>query len=157
MSGKMFLKFEQPAIQGEAVHPGHKGQIEVLSWSHAFDQKSSPLRSNEIEFAAHRPFIFTKLQDPATDDLLKLCWSAREIGKALFCAYRADGENPLVKQLEIEFTKVIIANVSLSGAEDGLATESVSLIYGAVRYLHFPKGEDVGQRVSHDLIRQVVQ
>lgn len=157
MSGKMFLKFEKPAIQGEAVHPDHQGQVEVLSWRHAFDQKSSPLRSAEIDFAAHQPFIFTKLQDLATDGLLKLCWSAREIDKALFCAYRAHGDNQLVKQLEIEFTKVIIANVSLSGAEDGLAAESVSLIYGAVRYRHFPRAGEAGLGASHDLIRQVVQ
>jgi type VI secretion system secreted protein Hcp len=157
MSGKMFLKLEGPAVQGEAVHPDHKGQIEVLSWSHAFDQKSSPLRRNEIEFAAHRPFTFTKLQDQTTDGLLKLCWSGREIEKALFYAYRVDDGGRQVKQLEIEFTKVVIASMSLSGAEDGLATETVSLSYGAGRYRHASKGEEAGLGVSHDLIQQTVK
>ena len=52
-----------------------------------------------MEKANHSDFTFTKYLDSSTDDLLKMCWSGKQIGKATVCAYRANGDNKPVKYL----------------------------------------------------------
>jgi type VI secretion system secreted protein Hcp len=161
MAGNMFLKFETPEITGEATSTDHAGEIEVLSWSHSFNQPTSPTRSSAgggtVEKANHADFSFTKYTDAASDDLLKMCWSGKMIAKGTFCAYRADGENTPVKYLEIIMEKIIVSNVSIGGGTGDIPTETVSLSYGIVSYNYKPQKEDDGtsegvQPVKHDLI-----
>ncbi len=105
MAGNMFLKLETPNIEGESNDSGHVKEIQVLSWSHSFNQPTSPTRSSAgggtVEQANHSDFTFSKYTDSATDDLLKQCWSGKQIKKGTFTAYRADGNNKAVKYLEI--------------------------------------------------------
>ena len=44
MSTNMYLKFENPEMEGEASDNEHEGEIEVLSWSHSFHQPTSSSR-----------------------------------------------------------------------------------------------------------------
>ena len=43
MATNMYIKFEDPSI-GSSDAPGHKDEIEVLSWNHGFVQPTSPTR-----------------------------------------------------------------------------------------------------------------
>ena len=92
MAGTMFLKLTGPDITGESTDSAHPGEIQVLSWSHSFNQPTSPTRSSAgggtVEQANHSDFSFTKYTDASTDDLLKMCWSGKHIEKGVFCAYR---------------------------------------------------------------------
>ena len=121
MSARMFIKFDEPGITGEATASDHSNEIEVLSWSHSFNQPTSATRSSAgggtVEQANHSDFTFVKYLDAATDDLLKMCWSGKQIGKATFCAYRANGDNTPVKYLEIAMDKVVVSNLSLRGRQ----------------------------------------
>ena len=114
-----------------------------------------------MEQANHSDFTIVKYLDAATDDLLKMCWSGKQIGKATFCAYRANGDNTPVKYLEIALDKVVVSNVSLSGGSGDLPTENISLSYGKVQYSYVTQKKTDGtgdgvQPVSHDLITQQV-
>ena len=161
MASNMYLKFEGPAIQGECSDANHKNEIEVHAWNHGFTQPTSPLRSSAgagtVERAHHADFTFTKYLDSSTDDLLKHCWSGKQISKATLTCYRADGNNKPIEYLKVAMEQVIIANVSLGGGGGDLPVENVALSYGKVQYVYNPQKKEDGtsgpaqQPIAHDL------
>ena len=140
MSANMYLKFEEPPISGSSTVAGHAGEIEVLSWNHGFVQPTSPTRgsagSGTVEQATHQNFTFTKYLDHGTNDLLKYCWSGKQIGKATLSCFRSDGasDNKPVLYLTVVMEHVIISNYSVSGGPGDVPVENVSLDYGVVQY-----------------------
>ncbi|WP_313537519.1 type VI secretion system tube protein Hcp [Sphingomonas sp.] len=165
MAMNAFIKFTEPDIKGESTDSTHSEQIQVLSWSHSFNQPTKAVRSTAgggtVEQANHSDFTFSKYTDAATDDLLKYCWNGKQIGKALLQVYRADGNDAAILYMEIEMEDVIISNVSIGGGQGDLPTENISLAYGKVTYKYKTQKPDTGdaggvQPVSHDLIKQVV-
>ena len=76
MATNMYIKFEEPGIEGGSSAAEHAEQIEIMSWSHGFTQPTSPTRATAgggtVEQANHSNFTFTKYIDSATDDLLKM-------------------------------------------------------------------------------------
>lgn len=166
MAGNFFLKFDTPAIKGESTDSSHAGEIQVLSWSHSFNQPTKATRSSAgggtVEQANHSDFSFTKYIDASTDDLLKMCWNGKQIGTGTFTAYRADGDNKPIKYLEITFEKIVISNYSVSGGTGDLPTESITFGYGKVKYAYTAQKTEDGtgggvEPVSHDLIKQEVE
>lgn len=137
MSAKMFIKFEEPAITGSGSEPGHESELPILSWTHGFMQPTGP-GSGTAGQATHQSLTFTKYLDNATKDLLKYCWSGKQIGKATIACYRSIGgwDDKLVKYLEIVMQHVIIANYSVSGGPSDIPIENVSLDYGLVQYTY---------------------
>jgi type VI secretion system secreted protein Hcp len=169
MAGNMFIKFENPAVDGGSTSKGHETEIEVLNWSHGFIQPTSPVRSHAgsgtVEKAKHGQFTFTKYMDPATDDLLKFCWSGQHVDKVTFQAYRSSGDtggNQMgVPYLKIEMESAVVANFSVGGSQGDIPTESVTLDYGKVTYTYTQSDQTEGttaapQAVSHDLRTNVV-
>ncbi|TVR82127.1 MAG: type VI secretion system tube protein Hcp, partial [Rhodospirillales bacterium] len=137
----------------------------VLSWSHSFNQPTSPTRSSAgsgtVEQANHADLSFTKYTDSASDDLLKMCWSGKQIGKGTLQFYRADGNNNPVKYLEIVMEKIIVAAFSVGGGMGDLPTETISLSYGKVQYNYIPQKEEDGtsggnEPVTHNLMTEEV-
>ena len=166
MAGNMFLKIENPNVEGSSADSSHAKQIQALSWGHSFSQPTSPTRSSAgggtVEQATHAPFSFTKYTDSATDDLLKLHWSGKHIGKCTFYAYRADGNNKAVLYLQIDMEQVVISHFSVGGGAGDIPVENVSLNYGKVKYIYKGQKKEDGtadgdQPVSHDLIKQEVE
>jgi type VI secretion system secreted protein Hcp len=165
MAGNFFLKLETPNITAESNDSNHVGEIQVLSWSHSFNQPTSATRSSAgggtVEQANHADFSFTKYIDASTDDLLKMCWSGKQIATGTFTGYRADGDNKPVEYLKIVFTDIIVSNYSISGGTGDLPTETLSMSYGKVTYTYTQQKVADGtaggvQPVSHDLIKQEV-
>lgn len=137
MATNMYIKFETPSVQGGSKEPGHAGEIEVLSWSHGFVQPTSPTRSGggTIEQATHQNLTFTKYLDTATNELLKLCWSGMQLGKATLTAYRSEGrDDQPIRYLEIIMEHVVIANYSISGGPGDVPVENIALDYGIIHY-----------------------
>ena len=142
MATNMYIKFEEPAITDPSAAPGHEKELEILSWSHGFAQPTSPTRSaagkGTVEQATHQNLTFTKYLDGATSQILELCWSGKQIGKATITCWRADGavDGKPVKYLEVAMQHVIIANYSVSGGPGDMPVENVSLDYGIVQYTY---------------------
>ncbi|MGQ9371241.1 Hcp family type VI secretion system effector [Azospirillum sp. ST 5-10] len=165
MAANMFIAFKTPDITGESADSNNTNAIQVLSWSHSFNQPTSPTRSSAgsgtVEQANHSDFSFTKYTDAATDDLLKYCWNGQQIGTATFSAFRSDGNNSPVKYLEIVMTGVIVSNVSIGGGTGDISTETVTLSYNSVQYTYIQQKSADGtpggnQPVKHDLAAQSV-
>jgi len=166
MSSNMYIKFEEPAVEGSSSAPGHEREIEVLSWSHGFAQPTSGRRDFSApdtgELATHQNLTFTKYLDATTNTLLRLCWSGKQIGKATISCYRSDGSNSkLVQYLEIVMQHVVIANYSVSGGPGDLPVENVSLDYGIVQYNYIEqKRADANAAVKpakHNLASKTVE
>jgi type VI secretion system secreted protein Hcp len=165
MAANFFLKLETPDIKGESTDASHKDELQILSWSHSFNQPTKPTRSSAgggtVEQANHSDFSITKYLDAATDDLLKACWTGKQIGKGTFSAYRADGDNKAIKYLEVIMEKIVVSNISFGGGAGDLPTETVALAYGKVSYNYMPQKDEDGsaggvQPVTHDLMSQEV-
>lgn len=163
MPSNMLINFLKPDIKGESADQNNRDAITVLSWSHSFNQPTSPLRTTRggtVEQANHADFSFTKYLDAATPDLLKCCWSGRTFEKVVFTACRSDGDGKLQKYLEIIFSDVIITNLSTGGSTGDMPSETVTLGYGAVSYQYTRRNHDGGSQASpavlHDLNRQMV-
>ncbi len=165
MGMNAFIKFTEPEIKGESTDSSHSEEIQVLSWSHSFNQPTKAVRSSAgggtVEQANHSDFTFSKYTDAATDDLLQYCWNGKQIGKAVMQVYRADGNKEAILYLQVEMEDIVISNVSIGGGQGDLPTENISLAYGKVTYSYKPQKPDTGnvggqQVIAHDLITQVV-
>ena len=167
MATNMYLNFENPALAGESTDSGHADWIEILSWSHSFNQPTSPVRSSAgggtVERANHSDLTFTKYIDSSTDDLLKQCWTGKHVGKATIQCYRSDGPTgEPQKYLEIVMEHVVISNYSISAGAGDIPIENVSLSYGIVQYNYNPQDEKTGengsaQPVKHDLMTNTIE
>ena len=160
MAVNVFMRFSNPAIRGESTDPDHDGEVQLLSWSHSFNQPTRATRADSaaVEQASHSDFTFSKYLDTATDELLGHCWSGKPIGRAEMTCYRADGDNAALLYLTVVMEDVIVSNVSIGGGPGDLPTETISLAYAKVTYIyHDVAGRgDASGSVSHDLTRQVV-
>jgi type VI secretion system secreted protein Hcp len=167
MASNMYLKFEDPVVEGSSTAEGHAKDIEVLSWSHGFVQPTSPTRSSAgagtVEQATHQNLSFTKYLDTATDSLLKYCWSGKQFKTATLSCFRSDGakDNKPVEYLKIIMEHVVIANYSVSGGPGDVPVENVSLDYGIVQYnyieqKHADGAADANKPAKHDLEKRVV-
>lgn len=144
MTSNMYLKFEMPSIVGASQVPGHKGEIEVLSWSNSFVQPTSPSRgqpdTGTVEQAKHSNFTFTKYADSSTNDLLKLCWSGKMIMKATLTCCRVDGtDDKPVEYLAVVMEHVLIMNYSILGGPGDVPVEKMELDYGIIEYRYKPQ------------------
>ena len=159
MATNMYLKLDK--IEGECTAEGHAKEIEILSWSHGFSQPTSSVRASSgstVEKANHSDISITKYLDSATDDILKLCWTGKQIETGVIVCLRSDGadDNKHVEYLKIEMEDIIISNYSISGGAGDLPIENISLNYGKVKYTYLPQKQDDGtggsaQPISMDL------
>jgi type VI secretion system secreted protein Hcp len=162
MAQIFFLKIAD--IDGECAVEGHAKEIQVLSWSHSFNQPTSPTRSGPgggtVEQANHADFSFTKYTDIASVPMLKQCWNGKTIRAATFTACRSDGDAS-VEYLKVEMSDVIISNISLGGGTGDAPIETVTLSYRAVKYSYTlqPAGSPASARPSarHDLALMKVE
>jgi type VI secretion system secreted protein Hcp len=167
MAHNVFIKCA--AWNGGSTSKGHEAEIEVASWSHGFDQPTSPIRSaaggGTYEKAHHHHFTFTKQLDSSTDDILKSLWTGAHIDKVLLTCYRAAGDTGAnqigVPYLKVEMESVIVTAFAISGGDGGFVNETVSLNYAKVTYTYTNQDKTSGkvgaaQPVSHDLRTNVV-
>ena len=100
-------------------------EIEILSWSHGFSQPTSSVRASSgatVEKANHSDLSVTKYLDSATDDIIKSCWTGKQIKTAKIVCLRSDGsdDNKHIEYLIIDMDEVIISNYSVSGGAGDL-------------------------------------
>lgn len=161
MAVNTFLATVGPVCTGGTNQKGHEGDMEIMSWSHACHQPTSPVRSHAgggtIEKAAHANFTITKQLDSATDDLLKICWTGKHIDKVTLSAYRSTGDETMtLAYVVIEMESVIVADYSISGGQGEFPTEVISFAYGKITYTYTGQDRSKGtigsaQPVYHDL------
>jgi type VI secretion system secreted protein Hcp len=164
MATNMYLKLDK--IEGEATAAEHDKEIEILSWSHGFSQPTSSVRASSgatVEKANHSDISITKYLDSSTDDILKMCWTGKQIKTGVITCLRSDGatDNKYVTYLKIELDEIIISNYSISGGGGDLPVENISLNYGKIKYTYMNQKKEDGtggnaQPISYDLVTNKV-
>lgn len=164
MSTNMFLKLD--SITGESTASEHDKEIEILSWSHGFSQPTSSVRASSgstVEKVNHSDISITKYLDASTDDILKMCWTGKQIKTGTITCLRSDGseDNKHVIYLKIELEEIIVSNYRISGGGGDLPIENISLNYGKVKYTYLPQKQADGtggsaQPISYDLLTNKV-
>jgi len=147
MSTNIYLKLD--GIKGECKAEGHADEIEILSWSHGFSQPTSSVRASSgstVEKANHSDLSITKYLDSSTDDLLKSCWTGKQIKTGKIVCLRSDGavDNKHVEYLTVDLEEIIISNLSISGGSGDLPIENVSMNYGKIKYTYMPQKKEDG-------------
>jgi type VI secretion system secreted protein Hcp len=143
MAINMYIKFETPNIAGSGTGE-HAGEIEVLSWSHGFQQPTGRGR----EQTGHESLSFTKYMDASSTELLRSCWEGRQFGKVTLRCYRPDGsvERRFVEYLSVVLEHVVISDFKVSGGPGDIPVEHVSLDYGLISY-HYTEQHPAGERL----------
>ena len=127
----MFLKFGNPAIQGESADKDHAGWIELNSWAHSIVQPRSATAStaggHTAERCEHADMTFTKDIDVVSPLLYQHASGGTTFDEVTIDFMRADGEGKRVKYLEIKLKYVIISSIAPSVVGEGLPSETFSL------------------------------
>lgn len=144
MAVDMFIKIGD--MGGESKDSGHKGEIDVLSWSWGMSQSGS-MHSGGGGGAGKvnvQDLSLTKWMDASSAPLMKACCAGTHIGEALLTVRKA-GDKPL-EYLKIKLTNVLVSAVSTggSGGEDRL-TENVTLNFEKVNVEYNTQNEKGGK------------
>jgi type VI secretion system secreted protein Hcp len=133
VAGAIFLKID--GIDGESHFDGHKGEIDVLSWSWGVSQSATTHTGGGggSGKANVSDLSFVHSVDLASPNLLKNCFTGKHIGSALLTVRKAGGDKSL-PFLTIKMSDIIISSVSDGGSDGGgeRPTESVSLNFAKV-------------------------
>ena len=129
MAVDAFLKLD--GIDGESQDDGHKGEIDVLSWSWggaatgSFDIGGGGSSGK----ASFQDISVTKYYDKASPNLMKKLADGTHISEATLFARKAGGSSAM-ELLKIKLKDVIITSVSLGGSGgDDRYVENVSLAF----------------------------
>ncbi|MBU3917256.1 type VI secretion system tube protein Hcp [bacterium] len=133
---RTFLKID--GMKGPSSYLGEEGSIELLGWDHAFNQPTQLARSAGNTASAgkakHAPMTVLKQIDSTTTELLKKCWSGKQIDTMTISSYNAD-----VRYLYVELKKVVVKDQRLSDSPSQIVPlEELVLDYGAVKYSYTP-------------------
>ncbi|MBF0225361.1 MAG: type VI secretion system tube protein Hcp [Desulfobacterales bacterium] len=153
MASNMYIKFDK--IDGESTDKNHIKWIEILGWSHSFSQPTPPMShrnssGSTLEKCHHSELTFSKYLDVATDDLLKTCWTGKQVETVKIECFRADGQTTnAIKYLMIDMLDVIITNLSISGGGGDIPVENLSLSYSKITYTYIDKKKADGTGASN--------
>lgn len=127
MATDMFLKID--TVDGESVVDGHKGEIDIMSWSWGMSQAGSMHTSTGggAGKVNVQDLSFTKLVDSTTHRLFQAVCGGDHFKWATLSVRKAGGKNP-IDYLQIKMEDVIISSYTPggSGGEDRIS-ESVTL------------------------------
>ena len=147
MATNFFMKIKE--IPGESVDKAHKGEFELLSFSHGVSQPVSTTRSSgggaTVEKCFHQDFAINKYIDVGTPDLNLYCCEGNPLKEIIITCYRADdaGGKP-VEYMKYTLNDSIISNISISGGGGDLPVESITFNYAKIKWCYLPQKETGG-------------
>jgi type VI secretion system secreted protein Hcp len=144
VAGAIFLKID--GIDGESAFDGHKGEIDVLSWSWGVSQTGTTHTGGggTAGKANVQDLSFMHGVDLATPNLLKNCFNGKHIKSALLTQRKAGGDKSL-PFLTIKMSDVIISAVQPSGSDGGeRPMESVTLNFAEVEFVYKQQDDKTG-------------
>lgn len=131
MPADIYLKFEEPKVEGESQDEELKGQIECASWNWGESQPSvthtpTGLTAGRVQVS---DMSISKLLDKSSPKLMEHCATGKTFGKVTLVQRKAVGKSQLLKEfITITLETVLIASYSISGTDGGgTPIESITL------------------------------
>jgi len=145
----MYLEFKNPVVVGESTDAEHKGQIEILSFSHGESQPGGGTRSTAGGGTSGRvtmqDFSVAKYLDKSSPVLNLACCAGTHYGTVTIQLYRAtqDASKP-VKYMEYILTDAVIASYSISGGggSGDVPVESLSFNFSTIKWSYIPQKKE---------------
>lgn len=145
MAVDMFLKIEEPGVDGESGDSEHENEIDVLAWSWGVSQSGTMhiARGGGAGKVNVQDLSVTKWIDSASPNLFPHCAEGTQFAKATLTCRKASGDGGQIPFLVITMEPVIISSVSIggSGGEDRF-TENLSLNFGKFTVTYTPQAND---------------
>ena len=141
MATEMFLKFEDYAIEGESVTPGHEREIDVSSFH--WTVNNSVCMQEDIGFgrANVRNIVLNKSTCRATPKLWKAIVEGSRFKGATIFVRKAAGNDPL-NYLVIVMTDLSVVRQEFNGDSDGIVAESFELSFSEVEIIYQQQKDD---------------
>jgi type VI secretion system secreted protein Hcp len=136
MATDTHIKFD--GVDGEATHADHKGEIEILSWSHGVSNGSHGSGGGAGRGKADpQPFMFTHHYDKASPTLMKKCANGTHFPKVVLTSRKSgEGQKDFLK---ITMKEVFITSIQPGGSQGGEIHESVAMSYTELEYSYKPQ------------------
>lgn len=135
MSSTIFCKID--GIAGESTDANHKGEMELMSFSHGVSQPRSATVSTAGGGTAgrcnHTDMTITKSLDSASPVLNQTCCTGKHIASVVITLRRADGDKS-VPYMVYKLSEVVISSVSVGGGSDSVPIETVTLNYAKIEW-----------------------
>ena len=128
------------SIPGESQFVQKPGSIEIMEWSHSFDQPTSMSRSTGSGAAGrakHNFLFYRKLIDSTSVPLLQKCWKGEQIPTMVISCFNTD----MKEYLTITMTDAIVSHFEVKEAWDsktGVPEEVHGINYGKIQYDYKP-------------------
>jgi type VI secretion system secreted protein Hcp len=146
MAFDTFLKVE--GVDGESTDEKHPKWIEIISFSHGFNQPPSATVSSSGGASSGRvnmqDFSVVKRFDSASTKLYEACCTGKHFPtvKVEFC--RADGTSKM-KYMEIKMSQVMVSSVRPGGTSgDDVPLEEVAFNFGKIEWTYIPQDRKTG-------------
>ena len=135
MASTIFCKID--GIAGESTDGNHKGEIELMSFSHGVSQPRSATASTAgggtTGRCNHTDMSVQKTLDSASPILNQNCCTGKHISLITITLRRADGDKS-IPYMVYKLSDVVISSVSVGGSSDSVPTESVSFNYAKIEW-----------------------
>jgi type VI secretion system secreted protein Hcp len=136
-----FIRFD--GIEGESTDEGHKGEIEVESWSWgATHARAAQPRGGSAGKVSMQDFHFVTRLSKASPVLLRACTTGRHIPQAVLSARKA-GASPQ-DYLTLGFSDVFVSSYQTGASEDddGIPTDQVSFNFTKIEVEYRQQSRD---------------
>lgn len=155
---------ELDGIKGESSDEGHKGAIEIESWSFGVSRPSTiggggGGGGGGAGKASFQDLHFSGRLDRAQPQLFLACATGQHIRQGILTVRRESGDGGSAEYCKVTFQDIVITSLDVAGAggeNGGNETESFSLSYSKITFEYFttsPTGQPETVRASWDLAK----
>ncbi len=141
MAVEYFLKFEGPELKGESTAKGFEKQLQIESFSFGAARSGGMRRASgdggSVGTAEAVDLNVIKLLDNSSPLLyINLC-NGQHFDKVTLTARKSTGSGGQQVFFTAEMGKVLISNISFSGAAQGdIPTEALSLNFASIKFVY---------------------
>ena len=148
MAGNLFLQIE--GVAGECADEGHKGWIDVDSYSEGLQSASSASYGGGagLGTVSYNDFTITCQLEKAIPNLMAGCADHKHFGTAKLHATKMGGDGKGWTYLEVTLSDVVVTGVHFSGSQNQIPTVQVSLAFSKIKTEYWEQNKDGGKGSS---------
>ncbi len=142
MSIDMFLKIENPSVDGDSTNSSHQDQIDVQSWRWVMgrDHGGNNGQAASGPFSVHELSV-TKRVDRATPVLVHHCAQGTRFESMTLACVRIDSDRRHLNYLLVTLSNVVICSINTGGAwSDDYFAETLNLGFDSFAVSYTPHG-----------------
>jgi type VI secretion system secreted protein Hcp len=140
----IYIKFENPDINGDVTAAGFEGQVEVLSFSWGLSNTGTLASGGGgAGKASFQDLHFETGSSQASPQLAKECATGEHIQKATLSVVKSGQQAAVYYKVVLE--DVLVSSFQSAGAGDERPEESVSLNFAKIEFDYTPQSASGGQ------------